>query len=210
LVPETLQAILEATLSLHTIEDFPKDLQEATVIFDNATLYLQTLDTSSLPFYRKMAYMRKTNPIVTGVEQTNGLLPNNYIWPPNQFNFLKRVDIGNIIDRYGYERLDIWYQAGQQVNIKSSTPLQYLTAGWYKYPQVDIADAGASYTSWIANEQPYVIVYKATGAIFAKIGEDKSWSMYMKPPIPRAGLETGGLYYQQLAILIRNNIQVGD
>lgn len=204
LIDEILQAVLEATLSVHTIENFYKDIQEAQVVFDIPTNYLQQLDTSNIPYYRNMAYVRKSAPILTQVEQTNGLLPNTSLYPPNQYNFLKRVDIGDVLDTYGYEKRDIWYQSGQQINIKSSTPLQYATVGWYKYPNLD--PTGVLYNSWIAVEMPYVIVYKAAAGIFAKIGEDKSWSIYSKMPVPGQGYETGGLYYQQLAQLIRNNI----
>jgi hypothetical protein len=207
LVSETLQAILESTLSVHTCEDFYKDITEAVVVFDQPTQYLQTLDTGDLPYYRNMAYIRKTNPIATQVEQTNGLLPNQYIYPPNQFNFLTRIDIGDALDMYGYEKQDVWYQAGNQVNIKSSTALQYTTVGYYKYPNLDAT--GVEYNSWIATEMPYAIIYRASGIIFAKIGEDKSWAMYMKQPIPGQGDETGGMYYQQLAQLKKNNITAG-
>lgn len=207
LVTETLQAVLEATQSVHTIDDFYKDVKEAMIVFDQPTWFLQQLDTSALPQYRNIAYIRKTNPVTTQVEQTNGLLPGNYQYPPNQFSELDRIDIGNILDYYGYERTDVWYQAGLQINMKSSTPLQFAMVGWYSYPNCD--PTGVNFDSWIAAELPYVIVYKAAAGLFAKIGEDKSWAIYMKPPIPGQGDDTGGMYYQQVAQLKRHNIVAG-
>ncbi len=206
LVDETLQSVLEATLSAHTMEQFPKDIHEAMVVFDQPTQYLQTLDTSVIPRYRTTAYVRKLNPVATQVEQTGGLLPFSYQFPPNQFNFLTRVDIGDVIDSYGYEKRDVWYQAGRQINIKSSTPLQYAMVGWYRFPNLD--PTGVNFESWVAEELPYVIVYAAAGSIFAKIGEKDSFATYMREPIPGHGDTTGGLYFKQKAILIQNNIRM--
>ena len=205
LVAETQQAVLEAILSVHTLQDWYKDITESVVVFDNGLLYLQTLDTLNLPFMRKVAYIRKTSPQQATYEQTNTLLPQSPLIPPNNFDFLDKVEIGNVLDGYGRERRDIWYQAGSQLNIKSSTQLQYATVGYYQYP--NISNSGAYLNSWIANEFPYVIVYKASGAVFGKIGDTSSNAIYMKPPVPRAGKETGGMYYQQLAILEQNNIE---
>jgi hypothetical protein len=207
LVDETLQAILEATLSVHTCEQFPKDIVEATVTFDDPLLHVQTLDTTAIPNYRSVAYIRKFDPGINSVQTTGNILPNQNIYRATQFNFLKRVDIGDIVDRYGYEKTDVWYQAGNLINIKSTTALAYVTLAWYRYPDLD--PTGANFSSWIANEGPWCIVYKASGQVYAKIGEDKSSAIYLRQPTPGQSEETGGSFYQQLAILKRNNILAG-
>jgi hypothetical protein len=204
LVAETLQAVLDATLQVHTVENFYKDLQESQLVFDVATNYLQTIDTTTIPFFRNMSYIRKSASVLTSYEQSNGLLPSSYTYPPTRFDFLTRIDIGNAIDIWGYEKVDVWYQAGRNINIKSSTPLQFALLGYHKYPNLDAT--GVNFSSWIADELPYVIVYQAAGSLFAKIGEQVSWATYMKPPIPGRGDSTGGLYYQRLAVLKQNNI----
>lgn len=210
LVEETLQKIKVATLTVHSLEEFYQDIQEALVVFDNPLLYLQQLDTISIPRYRKMVYIRKTDPIATTIEQSNTFPAVASTLPTNRFNFLKRIDAGDIFDNYGYEKVDVWYQAGQQVNIKSSTPLHYVTIGWLEYPNVDINQDGAGYSSWIADQLPYVIVYHAAGSIFSMIELDKAAALYMKQPIPGRGYDTGGLFYQQFAVLQRNNISPGN
>ena len=204
LVNETMQAVLEATQSVHMVDYWYKDVIEAAVTFTNPLYYIQTLDTSTLPLYRDFSYIRKADPSLTPL-----LAPS--LAPSVSFNsqcLLTRIDIGDAIDSYGYEKQDVWYQAGTTINIKSSTPLAFATAAWYQYPTLD--PTGVNYKSWIANELPWVIIYKAAGAVFAKIGEDKSWSIYMKMPIPGQGEDSGGLYYQQLALLKRANIRPGD
>ncbi len=208
LVPETMQSVLEATLSAHLSDNYCIDIRTAMVVFDDPTLFIQQLDTQTMPFYRNIAFIRKTNPQIMGIEQSQSLLPNNLMYPPTQFNFLRRVDIGNILDEFGYELRDIYYQAGNSINIKSSSALQYAMIGWYAYPNLDAT--GMNFNSWIAKELPYVIIYKAAGAIYSKIGEDKSWAIYMKPYSPGGGYETGGSYWQQLAILQKLNIRASE
>jgi hypothetical protein len=193
LAAETLQSVLEATQSIHGIDNFYKDIYEARVIFDDPSLYIQTLDTFALPRFRKFAYIRKENTSVA---------PYNVL--PRSTALLTEISVGDILDRYGYEKRDVWYAAGSQINIKSSTPLQYATIAWYQYPVLDAT--GVAFSSWVARENPYSIVYKAAGSIFAKVGEDKSYAMYMRQPTPRAGLDSGGMYYQQLAQLLRDNL----
>jgi hypothetical protein len=139
---------------------------------------------------------------------TTGVVPTNQT---GQFDFLKRVDIGDILDTYGYEKQNIWYQAGNQINMKSNTAFQFATIGYYKYPNIDITgDGQPNFQSWIANELPFVIIYRACASVHAKISEDKAYAMYMRPPVPGRGDESGGLFYQQLAILKRNNILAGE
>ena len=205
LVQETLQAVLEATLSLHTMDSWFKDIIEARVAFDDPTLYIQALDTYALPRYRNMAYVRKNDPVLTQWEQTSGILPQQYRWPPGQFNFLVRKDISVVLDAYGYELNDIWYKSGNQINMKSSTPLKYAMVGWYAFPDLQ----PATFNSWIANEFPYAIIYRAAGGLYSKIDQDKAAMMYMKPPVPGHGYDTGGLAWQQYGILMRNNIVAG-
>lgn len=206
LVDETLQAVLEATLSIHTYDNFYKDIREALVVFDNPLSFIQQIDVTSIPFYRNIAYIKKSSPALSSPEQFNTLLPSSFYCPPNQLILLTHKDIADIMDRYGYEFVDIWYQAGRNINIKSSTALQFAMVGWYAYPRVNVENDGVGYTSWVANEQPFAIIYKAAGQVFAKIGEDKSAMIYMKPPIPRAGLDSGGLFWQQLDTLVSNNL----
>lgn len=199
LAAETLQAVLEATQSIHSLDNFYKDIYESRVVFDNPTSYIQTLDTNALPRFRKFSYIRKS-------AGPYGLQSLQYsTMTSNQTGLLTEITAADFLDSYGYEKRDVWYAAGSQINIKSSTPLQYAAVGWYQFPVLDAT--GITFSSWIAREQPYSIVYKAAGSIFAKIGEDKPWAIYMKPPTPRAGLDSGGMYYHQIAQLLRDNLQ---
>lgn len=205
LVAETLQAVLESILQIHSSEEYIRDINESQVVFDTAA-YIQTLDLRSLPLFRKMKYIRKTIQGLATYEQSPSLLlPGNFLWPPTQFDFLEKIDPEEALDRYSYERQNVWYQAGKQVNLKSSTSLRYALIGWYAYPTIDAANGGAGLSSWIADEFPYAIIYRAAGIVFAKIGEEKSFAIYMTPPDLRSGLG-GGLYHQLKRTLDQNNI----
>lgn len=199
LVNETLQSVLEATLSCHLVDNWKCDLIEAGVQFD-VPGYIQILDTSSIPNFRQATYLRKTDPC-EGYRDGD---PNYYNvglggrFQASKYNFLEEIELGDILDRYGYEKNDVWYSAGTQINIKSTTNLQYLLVGYYKYP---ILDSNA-FSSWIAMNLPYMIVYRASGSLFSKIGETASASIYMRPP-NGGKMDEGGMYYSQLALMIK-------
>lgn len=208
LVPETLQAIMEATFSIHNMESFYRDILENTIVFTDAGAYIQQLALQAVPRFRSVAYIKKSDPVNNLAEQYNLPLQTNLpplVFKTTQFNFLRQIDIGDILDGYGYEKTDVWYAAGSQINIKSSTPLHYCTLGWYANPLISID--GSSYESWVATDYPYAIIYKAAGSIFSKIGEEKSLAMYMRPPSPQMGYESGGEFYKQFGLLVRNTIR---
>lgn len=198
LVPETLQSVLEATLSCHLADNWMCDLTEAEIVFNQAS-YIQLLDTSVIPSFRQASYLRKTDVSQGSYEQNPNLIPS--LWPqgPRRYNFLKEIGLSDILDEYGYEKLDVWYQAGNQINVKSSTSFQYMLLGYYKYPILD--STGATYSSWIADNLPYMIIYRAAGSLFAKIGETASAGMYTRPP-NQSKMDEGGMYYSQLRMMI--------
>lgn len=155
LVKETQLAVRSATLQLHRMEFFYKDIFETPIQFDTAD-YLQTIDCKALfPRYRALKYLRKYDPYASG----EGAGP-----------FLTRKTPENILDSYGVQLSDIWYAAGQVIQVRSSTQLQYALIGVYLNPDVS-AD---SYNSWIANEAYYAIVYKAASIVFGTVLGDLS------------------------------------
>ena len=102
LVSETLQAVQESTNTIHSYQGFYKDLTEALIVFDDPTQYIQVLDTYGLPRYRSVSYIRKASSQMAQVQQYGLPWPNNYTYPPTNFNFLKRVDLGDMLDDYRY------------------------------------------------------------------------------------------------------------
>lgn len=166
--------VASSTRKMHTLEYFAKDILSSQAVFDTAA-YIQTLDTRTMPFFRNMAYFRKNDPSQSQYQQNPTLLPPLYslttginIWLGSKL--LTPIVPDALFDDYGAERFDVYYQLGDTLMIKSSTPLSYALLGWYAHPNTNPADNYAQYNSWIAKEYPDAIYYDAASAILQKTG----------------------------------------
>lgn len=158
LVSETKLAVKAATLKAHQLDFFYKDIYEVGVQFDTSD-YVQALEYRTIsPRYRALKYIRKTD-----VSGTPG-------------DFLSVITPAMSLDKYGHQRDDICYAAGEVIQIKSSTSLQYILFGCYRNP--DITEN--SYSSWIAVDHPYCIVYEAAASVFKLTGDDEKSTVYKK------------------------------
>ena len=145
-----LAGIKSATLKLHQMDFFDKDLLETRVTFPSAE-FLQQLDYSvNLPRWRALKYIRKIDP-------TSG----EVMEPP-----LKVLTPDSLLDDYKVEKTNVAYQAGTVINIKCDTEVQEFVLGYYVHPDVGTL----SYASWIATEYPYAIVFDAAAMVFKSIG----------------------------------------
>ena len=158
LVSDTKLAVKAATLKAHQLDFFYKDLKEQGVMFSTSKL-IQTLEYRSLfPRYRSVKYIRKSD--VTGFTGA----------------FLTLITPAQSLDRYNYQKADVFYGAGETLQIKSSTDLQYIFFGYYENP--DITEEG--YNSWVALDHQYAIVYEAAATIYKMIGQDEQSTMYKR------------------------------
>lgn len=158
LVAETKLAIKAATLKAHQSDYYYKDLYEAGLHFATSS-YLQQLEYRSLfPRFRSMKYLRKSD--ISGMEG----------------DFFNLLTPAQVLDEYGLSKSDIYYVAGAAIQIKSSNNFQYAFMGMYLNP--DITEAG--YSSWVALDHPFYIVYEAAVSIFKTIGYDEQASLYSK------------------------------
>lgn len=157
LVNETSSAVRRATLKCHQIDYFYKDLFETGVLFSTAA-YLQTIDYRALlPNWRAAKYLRKTDS--TGTEQGA---------------FFDLIVPENVLDNYSINRQDVYYVAGSVIQIRSSTLLQYAIMGSYVNPNITVP----SYSSWIALDQPWAIIYTAAESIFKSIGKSEEFAAF--------------------------------
>ncbi len=153
LVAETAIAVKAATLQLHRSDFFYKDLTEVALQFDSAA-YLQNIEYRALfPGFRAMKYLRKYDPTSTNAE-TLGV-----------GDFFKLLTPEDVLDSYKQARTDIYYLAGDLIQIKSSTSIEYCLIGVYQNPIV----TEAGYNSWISDEAYYAIVYAAAANMFGAI-----------------------------------------
>ena len=148
-VAETSVAIRKATLKMHSLDFFYRDLQEKIIQFPT-TSYKQQYDLGvNLSSYRALKYVRQWNVVPTGKER-----------------YLESIEPDAIMDSYGKEATNIWYVAGSNLNIKCSELISNLVIGYYKHPDI----ATSTYSSWIAIEQPFAIIEEACAMIFQSIG----------------------------------------
>lgn len=156
-VAETLSAVRSATLKCHQSDYYYKDILESGLAFDTAS-YVQNLDYRALlPRWRALKYLRKYD--------------NSSGTPGRELDIIP-PDL--VIDSYKSQRTDICYVAGAYVQINSSTQEQFYLLGCYLNP--DITEAG--YTSWIAQDHPYAIIFDAAATVFKSIGKDDESSAY--------------------------------
>lgn len=143
-------AVKAATLKLHQIDFWYKDLVEVTIEFSDPQHISNFSPTDVIPRFRKAKYIRIWEGGMDGVPM----------------NFLKPIQIENALDQYGYQKSDVFYQAGSLIQIRTRNQLQRALFGCYVHPNV----TSSAYSSWIAVEVPFAIVHEACRVIFREIG----------------------------------------
>ncbi len=152
LTAETLQAVKAATLKMHQTDYYSKDIYETGIEFSEAG-YTQSLDYISLiSNFRAFKYLRRVESSTDDIGQ-----------------FIDILSVEETLDSYGVNRTDIAYVAGRVLEIRSAVSFQKALLGCYVLPIVTTEN----YSSWIAELQPYAIVYEACRLIFKMIGQDE-------------------------------------
>jgi len=157
LTAETLSAIKAATLKAHRSDFYSKDIYETGISFGSLE-YRQGLDYITLiSNFRAFKYLRKADSAIddTGV-------------------FFTVITPEEVIDSYGKNRTDIAYVAGRTLEMRSSTLFQYGLLGCYVLPIVTTN----GYSSWVAEQNPFAIIYEACRVIFKSIGYDQQSSTF--------------------------------
>lgn len=183
LVGDTLVAIRAATLKMHHTDFYYKDICEAVLNLQTAS-YVNSFETSLLANYRAMAFIRKWYP--EGIDLQTGQATGRAAAK------LTPVDFNSVMDSYGRDKNDVYYIAGRSVNMKLADALATFLVAWYKHPVV----SSASFSSWIAEEHPYAIVYDAAATVFKGIGYDEQATRF------------GGLVAEQVAMIKLSNIEI--
>lgn len=152
LVAQTESAIKAATLKAHRSDFYSKDIHEQGVEFTTAD-FRQSLDYILLiSNFRSLKYVKR-------VEDEND----------DTGKFLDIITPENTLDTYGINKVDIAYVAGRVLEIRSSVEFTKMLLGAYVLP---IVRTGA-YDSWVAEQNPFVIIYESARVIFKSIGYDE-------------------------------------
>lgn len=159
LVAMTQSRVKQATIKAHRTDFYRQDLIEQSIQFSTSS-YFQALDYKSLfPLWRKPSYLR--------------IYDATFSSPGSELVYLD--DPSLVIDGYGANRTNCFYNAGAFINIRTLAAQQYFLLGYYTDP--NITDLG--YLSWIADEYSDVIVLEAASNVFKSIGFDEQAS-YLK------------------------------
>lgn len=153
LVDRTNQAIRAATLKIHHSDFYYKDLVEVPVQFTHVFILQSFMPTEVVPNFRKAKYVRLWNGDLFG----------------DVGKFLTPIQIENSLNAYKQIKTDVFYMAGQNLQIRGCAPLDKVLFGCYVHP---IISPAGSYKSWIADEKPYAIIYEAARSIFKSISFD--------------------------------------
>jgi hypothetical protein len=193
-VAETALAVQGAILWAHHTDYYYKDLVEAPIEFQGLA-YLQQVPLAQFPNFRSLKYIRKYYP-GTGPNNppTQDQSPNNlpplygmYYDPGANLpdgRFFKIITPEEVLDSYHVNKIDVAYIAGQTIQIRSGDYFQYCLCGYYAHPTV----ANSQTNSWIANEFPLAIVYKAASVVFKTIGFDEQNQQYQQLAIEEASM----------------------
>lgn len=148
----TKSMVKAAVLKLHQCDFFSKDLLETLIDFGVPGFFntFQTANVSVL--WRALKYLRR-------VDVTSGLP----VGPP--LFIMSAPDV--FMDEYQAEKLNVAYEAGLAINIRTKALTQKFALGCYLNPNV--TDAG--FSSWIAVSHPYAIVFEAAAWVFKSIGK---------------------------------------
>ena len=150
LITQTTAAVKSATLKMHRSDFYAKDIYESGVDFGTLS-YTHSFDyITFIANHRAFKYFKR-------VEDASD----------EQGKFIDIVGVDEILDQYGCNRTDIAYNAGRVLEIRSSVEFRYALIGVYVNPIV--TDAG--YSSWVAEQYPYSIVYEAARIIFKSKGQ---------------------------------------
>ena len=174
-VAETLAAVRSATLKAHQSDYYFKDLFEVGLSFSIVD-YVQNFDyRAAIPLWRSLKYLRKYDVVAgVGTEGTE----------------LEIIVPENVFDEYKIEKTDVCYGAGAYIQIKSSTKQQFYLLGCYVNPNI----TQAAYSSWVALDHPYYIIFDAAATVFKAIGKDDEAAAYRT------------MMSEQLAMLRASNI----
>lgn len=148
-------------LKAHQRDYYYKDLVERGVKFTFPG-FIQNFNPKTIfgCGFRKIKYVRK------------------WLYDPTDSNLgqggvlFEPIEIEQVFDEFGDIRLDVMYMAGMNVQLRSSTSIEYALAGAYVLPNIMEDRTG----SWICEEYPYYIIHEAAASVLAKVGKEKEAS----------------------------------
>lgn len=151
---------------------------------------VQQIDISQLRGFRKIGYLRKWQTVTpTGTQIYD---PTTGQQGTVQGGDLVERSPDSMFDGYGYDKTDTFYRSGNLINISSSTPLDKVFIGYFVDPVLNLGcqtlQDFQTYSSWIIDNYPDLIVYDVVNKIFTDIGKNEEANGIAKLDLPREEL----------------------
>lgn len=143
-----VQQIRSSTQAVHLSERWPRDLVIETINF-NEPGYKVEVELANLPRFRKVDALY---PIVDGI--------------PRSDMQLREVDVFNRVDEAGTLISNYYYVVANKLVMGFDTPYTAAELVYLRNPDC----LGANYSSWIAEDYPYLIIYHAAATILKRVG----------------------------------------
>lgn len=150
LTNETDAAVKAATLKAHMSDYYSRDLVETGNISIGSEASVHSIDLSSYTTrFRTLKYFKKAE----DTTDTDG-------------TFLNILTPEETINSYGEYKTDTCYMAGTTLQVRSSTDFSRALIGYYQNPDITTG----TFSSWIADDYPYIIIFDACRMVFNMIG----------------------------------------
>lgn len=154
----TITGFIQQTANkLHSQYDFAKDIVVVPISNPAGPAYVFDYDASVLDKFRKIKEIRFLD--MYGNELTEIKVD--------------KVDLLNMLDYTGQVQSPSWMAlGGYKYRIRSDFPVSAMNIYYYAYPNMGSTDG--TFTSWIANEYPWVFIDMAVRAVKNNTGDDSS------------------------------------
>lgn len=143
---------VNAAINFFSVEtNFARDRSEQSVAID-ATIYAQSIPLSVLTRFRKVDVIK-----------------------PSGRCSLSNKEPSNIFTRNPSDATNVWYLAGNQINISTDSLNATLLLAYYSFPPI-LTDIAPDY--WMLEVSPFMVIDRAASKIFANIGDDSSMKVH--------------------------------
>jgi hypothetical protein len=177
---ETQIAIRQATLKMHSLEWFTKDLANATIVFPTVgTLLTLPISTNLLRCRRVLQVLQDGEP-------------------------LEYLQANEVFAKSGAQHNNSWWAIGDSLVIRTQGYNKTFSVSWFVSPLVD---SPLVYNSWIAEAHPYAIIDEAA-RIIAEMTGRAELAASLSRAVGTLPLN-GGLASGHVSELLRNNEVAG-
>lgn len=151
-------AVRAATLKAHNKDFYYRDIVETAIEFSFPKNTIDFEPKLNYPRFRKPAYVRLWN-----YDATDAI---HFGRPGIKLDV---VELGNTLDYFGFDKTNVYYMAGNILQLRACVDISHILFGFYAYPTIT-ADG---FQSWIADEFPEAIYREAARSVFKTIGFDE-------------------------------------